>query len=227
MRRIGVEWLCFSTRGGSSSWVTHMANSHVSCQGLHVSLLEYISDQAIGFSLEQLFSFTGHDSSSILPSMLQYCKAVIDDWRCRSPCLGDDANDSTHSGTRTVVELTALEVDGESKGTFLSSFLLVHGAISLVPAVTSHLGSDTITTGCALALLLVVTVATAAAATDMRGLLALAHAWSTLTHLNTSAGRRPTLCISGLPPVLRASLFTDWPQYRRRHQSIPFPKADR
>ena len=80
------------------------------------------------------------------------------------------------------------------------SLLLIHGAIPLVPAVSAHLGSDAVSTGCALALLLVVTVASTATATDVRGLLALAHAWSTLAHLNTSAARRPTLCISGLPP---------------------------
>ena len=76
-----------------------------------------------------------------------------------------------------------------------------------------------------MALLLVVTVASAATAADMRGLLALAHAWSTLTHLDTSAARRPTLCISGLPPALRASRLTHSVRLRRRHRLTPSLKA--
>jgi hypothetical protein len=190
-----------------------MTYAHVSCQSFHVALLEYIANQAVGFTLEQLLSVTGHNTCSILASMLQNSQSIVNDWGCRNTHLGNDADDATHSGTRHVVGLAVLEFDGVPKGTKTPSFLLIHGAVSLVPAVTAHLGSDTESTGGTLALLLVVTVATAAAATDMRGLLALAHAWSTLTHLNTSAARRPTLCISGLSPALRAlnsSLQVDW-----------------
>ena len=82
--------------------------------------------------------------------------------------------------------------------------LLIHASVSLVPAISAHGGGDIESTGCALALLLVVTVATTASASNVRGLLALAHAWSTLAHIFTSASRRPTRSISGLPHALRA-----------------------
>jgi hypothetical protein len=71
-----------------------------------------------------------------------------------------------------------------------------------------------------LALLLVVTVAATASAPNVRGLLALAHAWSTLAHMFTSASRRPTRSISGLPHALRAIQFNHQGQLIRRHQLI-------
>ena len=83
--------------------------------------------------------------------------------------------------------------------------LLIHGSVPLVPTVTSHLRCDIESARSALALLLVIAVATASTATDVRGLLTLAHAWSTLAHIDTSAARRPTIRISGLSPAQRAS----------------------
>jgi hypothetical protein len=47
-----------------------MTNAHVAGQRFHVSLLEHISDQAVGFPLVELFTFTGHNTSCILATVL-------------------------------------------------------------------------------------------------------------------------------------------------------------
>jgi len=99
--------------------------------------------------------------------------------------------------------------------------LLIHGSVSLVPAVTAPSRCDIESARSALALLLVITVAAAPATTDVRGLLALAHAWSTLAHFYTSAARRPTVHISGLPHALRAREITPRVQETRHHVLIP------
>ena len=99
--------------------------------------------------------------------------------------------------------------------------LLIHASVSLVPAISAHGRGDIESTGGALALLLVVTVATTASASNVRGLLALAHAWSALAHIITSASRRPTRSISGLPHALRAVIFSHPVLLTRRHRLNP------
>ena len=98
--------------------------------------------------------------------------------------------------------------------------LLIHGSVSLVPAVTAPSRCDIESARSTLALLLVVTVAAAPATTDVRGLLTLAHAWSTLAHMFTSATRRPTCSISGFPHALRAVEFNHLGPVPRRHRLI-------
>ena len=103
--------------------------------------------------------------------------------------------------------------------------LLIHGSVPLVPTVTSHLRCDIESARSALALLLVIAVATASTATDVRGLLTLAHAWSTLAHFYTSAARRPTVHISGLPHALRAKELSHRVLKTRHHVLIPSLEA--
>ncbi len=67
------------------------------------------------------------------------------------------------------------------------------GAMRLLrPRVAAHLGGGSIATGSTDALLLVVGVATAAAASDVRRLLTTAHGRGTLRHTVTSGNGRPS-----------------------------------
>ena len=67
------------------------------------------------------------------------------------------------------------------------------GTVGLLgPGVSTHLGGSSVPAGGADALLLVVGVATAAAASDVRRLLTTAHGRGTLRHAVTSGVGRPS-----------------------------------
>ena len=71
------------------------------------------------------------------------------------------------------------------------SLLLPHDSTSLVPSKLPDSSSATISTAGTLTLLLVIRMAATAPATDMCGLLPLAHAWSTLRHAEPPRTTRP------------------------------------
>ncbi len=63
-------------------------------------------------------------------------------------------------------------------------------AVALAPAELAQASGLAVATGRASTLLLVVGMSAAASATNVRGLLLLAHAWSTLGHDNHLLGQR-------------------------------------
>ncbi len=67
---------------------------------------------------------------------------------------------------------------------------LGHRAVALAPAVLAQASGLAVATGRASALLFVVGMSAAASATHVRGLLLLAHAWSTLGHDDHLLGQR-------------------------------------
>ena len=87
-----------------------MANTHVSDQCIHVALLEYIADQSIRFTVVEMFSCPGDNSSRILSTVLQNSEAIIEDRRNGVTELGDDANDTTHSETQSFVTWAGFRV---------------------------------------------------------------------------------------------------------------------
>jgi len=72
-----------------------MTDADIAEQLLHVALLEDIAHQAVILAQEQLAAMTGHDTGSVLATMLKHGKRVIQ--RLIDVRLTDHTDDATHA----------------------------------------------------------------------------------------------------------------------------------
>ena len=71
-----------------------MRDTHIAGQAAHIAGAEYVTHQAFVFVHMKRAAIGGDDSGCILPAMLQYRQAVIQQLIHRT--FGDNANDAAH-----------------------------------------------------------------------------------------------------------------------------------
>ena len=72
-----------------------MANAHHARKSIHVTLVEHIPNQTIAFPQVNSVTFTGHNSSGILPPVLENRQRVIQVIANLAP--SNHTHDATHT----------------------------------------------------------------------------------------------------------------------------------
>ena len=95
VRRIYVHRLSFGRAAGSCRGITHVADAHVACESMHMTLLKYLANQTRVFSEVKPIADNRDYPGSILSPMLQNRQCVI--YVLINRALSYDSNDAAHT----------------------------------------------------------------------------------------------------------------------------------
>ena len=97
-----------------------MADTHMSDQFLHMALVENITNKSSGFPAVQFLPVTGYNTGSVLTSVLQYQKTIVQQLVDVRALARYNPEDAAHDEACSVLSNTAFEPFTLERGVFVS-----------------------------------------------------------------------------------------------------------